>query len=257
MSTRRPELGKWLLYKWFYRSPSFRAHLPDTRLYSDANLRDMLQRHQSVYVKPVAGSRGSLVTKVTRRDGQSFTVHTENRAPLTVDGFASLHEHLKRHRAGRQFIVQRDVRLATIAGRPFDIRVMMQKDASRRWQCTGICAKVAGPHSAVTNIARSRGRVLSLSDALKQSLGYGKTRCAEIESTLRELGYKTCARLEEYQPYSEIGVDLGVSDDGQVWILEQNTGPSHALFAHLQDKQAWHLIRQTAMQRRLARGRRS
>ena len=255
MRERRPELGKWLLWKWFYNHPAFHKYLPETRLYSPKQLRAFLSAFQSIYIKPVAGARGQNVM-CAAKEGSSFILHIENHAPLRFSTFSELEQYLQRQMGNRRYIVQRDVRLAKIAGRPFDIRIMMQKDAHEKWQCTGLCAKVAGPHSAVTNIARSHGVVLSVAEALRESLHFSATQTAKTEEELRDIGIQTCSRLEEYQSYSEIGVDVGIDRSGRPFILEQNTGPSHALFRHMSDQTDYLLIQKTWRERKSARSKR-
>lgn len=252
MASRRPELGKWLLWKWFYNDRTFRQYLPHTVKFGKAALSQMLSQHHSVYVKPVAGARGKNIVRVSK-ESDHYLVHVENRMPMTLRSESEVAKWLMRHAAGRMYIVQQDVKLAKIAGRPFDIRVMMQKDAHGKWLCTGLCAKVAGPHSAVTNVARSRGRVVTVEQALKEGLGWSQSAIHSMEDRLRELGHATCRRLEQYQPYAEIGVDVGIDNQGKIWLLEQNTGPSHALFRHLSDQSAYRLIQRTWRERVAAR----
>ncbi|MCY0875779.1 MAG: YheC/YheD family protein [Firmicutes bacterium] len=252
MASRRPELGKWLLWKWFYNDPAFRTYLPHTVRYTDEKLVSLLHQHQSVYVKPVAGARGKNIVKVNTL-GDHFFVHAENKLPIRLDSQSALLRYLAKHRGRAAYIVQQDIRLAKINDRPFDIRVMMQKNAQGQWLCTGLCAKVAGPHSAVTNVARSRGHVVTVEKALKDSLRWSTGKIATTEKQLRELGFATCKRLEMYQPYTEIGVDVGIDAHGKIWMLEQNTGPSHSLFRHLSDPSVYQLIQQTRRERIAAR----
>ncbi|WP_376768681.1 YheC/YheD family protein [Paenibacillus foliorum] len=44
--------------------------------------------------------------------------------------------------------------LATYEGRPFDLRISVQRDASGEWQLTGIVAKIASKKTLLTNIAQ-------------------------------------------------------------------------------------------------------
>lgn len=253
MSSRKRELGKWLLYKWFYQDVSLRSYLPPTRPLTTENLDIYLQRYRSIYLKPVAGSRGQNVMRIfTHKDG-TYGLHRENERPRSFLTRSELHRAITELTRSRTWIVQRDVHLATIHDRPYDVRVMMQKDEHEQWQCTGICAKIAGPHSAVTNIARSHGRVVSLADALLQSHGYTAWKSSRMQQKLCKLGFNACKRLEAYQTYSEIGLDVGIDKTGKLWILEENTGPSHALFAHLADQRTYLHIQKVARARKIAR----
>ncbi len=251
MATRRPELGKWLLWKLFWRDSAIRPYLPATRPFSEHAMQTMINKYGSVYIKPIAGARGKSVMRAYRRR-EGYGLHFETRNPLYAYSLPSLLREIHRLAEHRTLIVQQDVRLARLRGRPFDIRVMMQKDSKFRWTCTGICVKVAGPHSAITNVARSHGSVVSLFDALHESLGWSATRIHALQQQLEKLGFAVCRRFEQYQPYSEIGLDVGVDHAGRIWLLEENSGPSHMLFHHLRDQSAYRLITKTAQERRRA-----
>ncbi len=251
MSHRRPELGKWRLWKLFWSDAAIRPYLPATRPFSDHALETMLNRYGSVYVKPIAGARGQGVMRTYRRQ-QAYGLHFEARNPLSMASLPSLTREIHRLAGSRTLIVQQDVRLLRVHGRPFDIRVMMQKNREFRWTCTGICAKVAGPHSAITNVARSHGAVMSLADALRESQGWSALAIQTLQRRLERLGFAACRRFERYQPYAEIGLDVGVDRTGHLWLLEENTGPSHMLFHHMRDQSAYRLITKTAQERRQA-----
>ena len=59
--------------------------------------------------------------------------------------------------------------LATKNGRPFDLRVMVQRHPNAHWQVTGMLAKVAGKGFIVTNIRRSGGKVVTVENAIRHS----------------------------------------------------------------------------------------
>lgn len=251
MNPRRPELGKWLLWKLFWRDAAIRPHLPATRPFSDHALETMINQYGSVYVKPTAGARGRSVMRAYRRE-HGYGLHYENRYPMRIESLPSLTREIRRLAENRKLIVQQDVKLSRVHGRSFDIRVMMQKNGKFQWTCTGICAKVAGPHSAIANVARSRGTVLSLADALRESQGWSTLDIRVLQHRLERLGFAVCRRFEQYQPYAEIGLDVGIDHTGHIWILEENTGPSHLLFHHMRDQSAYRLIVKTAQERRQA-----
>lgn len=248
---RRPELGKWLLYKMFRNNAHCRPYLPPTKVLSKTTLREMLSLYSSVYVKPVAGSRGRGVMRVVARDDH-YQLHVENQSEKTFASFSKLFHAISIQTAKKRYIVQRDARLAHINGRPFDVRVMLQKDEHGEYQCTGICAKVAGPHSAVTNVARSRGYVLTLESALERAFGMSPSKQNELRKELVGLGFAAARHMESYQPYAEIGLDVGIDQKGKLHFLEINTGPSHALFRHKETAAMYKTIQEVARKRRRA-----
>ncbi len=256
LPARRPELGKWLLWKLFHQSAALRPYLPMTAKLSPATFHEFTARYPSVYLKPVAGARGRGVIRLWRtpQAARPILIQLENRPVHRCSSWEEAYQQYLAVSHGRPYIIQRDVGLLTSHGRAFDIRVMMQRDASGQWQCTAVVAKIAGPHSAVTNIARSRGRVVPLAHAL-QSAGPHRTAAhLAIEGQLRELGRLTVQQLETYQRYAEIGVDAGIDRHMRIWLLEANTGPSHRLFQHMEDPSVYELVQKTANARRRQAG---
>ncbi len=250
---RRPELGKWLLWKLMHQNEYIRPYLPQTTVLSLDRLLPFVHRFGSCYVKPVAGSRGAGVIRVGKTEN-GFIFHKENQPSLSFSTWSAVLLRIKQETSGRKYILSPDVRLARVNQRAYDVRVMMQKDATGRWLCTGLCAKVAGPHSAVTNVARSHGRVISVDEALERSLGYSPTDIRKTIRELKALGFAACKQMERYQPYSEIGLDVGIDQSGRLWLLEVNTGPSHALFRHMSDPTYYHLIQRIWKERRQKHG---
>lgn len=100
-----------------------------------------------------------------------------------------------------------------------------------------MCAKIAGGQSVVTNTALSRGRVIDVEKALKQSLGWDKSRIQRTVSKLQKLGLAWAKHFDSYQNYRELGFDVAIDKAGHIWLIEQNTAPSHRLFAHNKDNQ--------------------
>ncbi len=65
---------------------------------------------------------------------------------------------LKRLRRGRKYLMQQAVELLQTSGRPFDIRALVQKDASGHWQVTGMAARIVGKGQITTHRPRGGSR---------------------------------------------------------------------------------------------------
>ncbi|SDW00649.1 YheC/D like ATP-grasp [Alicyclobacillus hesperidum] len=234
---RKPELGKWLLYRFFARHMSARKHLPTTRKYNEKALAAMLQAYGAVYIKPAAGSRGRGVMKVWKRQSRVIVQHTVHK-PIAFNTLGEACTYIKRLQGDQVYIVQQAIHLLHVEGRPMDVRVMMQRERpGGKWLYSGMVAKVAGPHSIVTNVALSRGAVMSVDRALRQA-GWTTERTEHMKSRLIELAHEWAKHFDTYQPYRELGFDIAIDTRGRIWLLEENTGPSHRLFAKSIDGRA-------------------
>ncbi|BCJ86738.1 YheC/YheD family protein [Effusibacillus dendaii] len=249
--TRKPEMGKWGLYKFFKADTAVSRYLPPTAVLNCSTLQSFLSNHSAVYIKPANGSTGRGVIKVWKHNGR-YAYVKEKGTQLQFSDLDSLYRKLRAEQAVTKaiYIIQRAIPLAQIKGRPFDVRLMMMRNESGHWEYVGMAAKVAGPKSIITNVVRSKGYILSVDDALKQSLGLSSTEIDNIKRQMIHLGYKTCHRFDSYKRYWQIGLDLAVDQNRKVWIIEQNTGPAHFLFAKLKNPTAFRRIKQLAAFRR-------
>jgi len=233
---RKREMGKYMLYNFFAKNAEIKKYLPQTTRYSQETLSSYLARYDSVYVKPVAGSRGRGIVKVWRENGQ-YVVQKNVYKAQRVKTLDAAKRYIDKVRAGKMYIVQQGIKLAKINGRPFDIRVMMQRNrVGGEWLYSGSVAKIAGGTSIVTNVAVSRGSVMDIETALKKSFGWSKARIQSCLSQLERLGKIGALHFDTYQKYRELGFDVAVDVSGRVWLIEQNTAPSHRLFQHLTAK---------------------
>lgn len=142
------------------------------------------------------------------------------------------------------FIVQKGINLATIKGRPYDIRAMMMRDGARRWHFAGMVAKVHGAQSIVSNIRRGEGYVLPVKEALRKS-NFNRDQIRLINHEIVTLSKKIIKHSEKYPFFSyQCGIDLAVDTAGKLWLIEVNLhNPSHGLFRQLKEKKYYNRVR--------------
>src|SRR5690606_26948898 len=127
-----------------------RRHLPATSVcLGISQFLPFLREHRRVYLKMADGSLGRGTVRVELAEDGSYRwratrpgghmVHRVLRRP------ANLKSSLDRlRRRGRRYLMQQAVPLLKAGERPFDVRALVQKDASGRWQVTGMAARIAG-----------------------------------------------------------------------------------------------------------------
>jgi len=198
-------------------SGRFPANLPDTALFSEGALKRMMDQYGDVFVKPRSGSVGIGIANAKRRPDGSWRVRMPSgRKALALSG-PKARAALARLARGKSYLVQSGIPLARWRGRPFDIRVSVQRDGTGEWQVTGMVGKVARKGSHVTNVARG-GTVERCSVLLRQFPDAGAVSEAVRQTSLRivqELG----RRLPQL---ADVGLDMGVDRDGKPYFIEMN-----------------------------------
>ncbi|WP_409174033.1 YheC/YheD family protein [Brevibacillus fortis] len=209
-------------------------YLPKTRVYSPEELWEYAKAFTHVMLKPSGGGGGAGIIQVTARGEEQYLVHSGSRRRL-VDGKEATIRYVESLFRPKTYLLQPRIPLGRINGKPFDVRVMIQRKGKKEpWVITGWCAKLAGPGYVVTNVARSRGKVLPIQTAIKLSnIEAGPHLLRDI----RMVAAAVANRLgRAYPTLREIGLDLGIDVDGKPWIIEANFRPALSLFQKLEDQ---------------------
>jgi uncharacterized circularly permuted ATP-grasp superfamily protein len=229
-------LAKWKMHQFFAQNPQISSFLPPSALLTPTSLVTFIDRYNTVYIKANTIHTGRGIVKAWKnRNGYQY-VRVRGKVQNSPSA-NHLFKKVKEISLHELFIVQKGIDLATINGRPYDIRVMMMRDGARKWQFAGMLAKVHGPLSIVSNIKRGGGYVIDVESALAQS-NFDKVQIRRIKNQLIELSRKIIQYSDKYPFYSfQSGIDLAVDKSGSVWIIEVNLhNPSHGLFKQLKNK---------------------
>lgn len=217
--------GRQLASKWaktaaLLSHPGIAPHIPQTKLYTAANLRSMLNSYGMVVIKPVVGAGGHGVIKVSRTaGGYNYTYYSTRRAYSSFEGLV---QALKKHQRGRRYLIQRGIQLAAISGRPIDYRVKYCKQGEG-WVCRAMVGRLARQGLFVTNLCRG-GTMLPASEGIRRSLSSAVVKSKKNQ--MRELTRMSTQVLENRYPgIGQLGFDYGIDNKGKIWIFEVNTRP--------------------------------
>ncbi|MCG7410062.1 YheC/YheD family protein [Paenibacillus sp. ACRRX] len=218
--------SKLTIHELLQRDPALVPYLPDTVQAAHGTLFKMMERHHSLILKPASGSVGKGIMKLDRtsRGWQAmFSVHTAAKGNRwrTIESLNQALPGLIRTRISRgSYLVQQTLPLATFRGRPFDLRVSVQRDASRNWQITGIVGKVAPSYTFLTNVAQG-GTVHTFEEIAANSLpSFPFHRLRQRVSSLSLL---IANNLSQQLPHlADLGLDIGLSPDGTPLFIECN-----------------------------------
>ncbi|MFP7299303.1 YheC/YheD family protein [Neobacillus niacini] len=227
-------IGKWTKYKLMSKEKKLSEFLPKTQFFSEESLWTMLEQFGCIMIKPCFGYRGKGIIQLSVLEEDRIEVHYEFKK-LTFNGKSETYEYLMKHflsKKGR-YIVQKRIPLATIDNCPFDIRVMVQrKRKSLEWRVTGKLAKVAAKGFFITNAAR---KVLSVKEAIDKST-VNEFDSINILEKLDQAAMLTAQHLGSYYKTTRVfGLDMGIDEKGDIWIIEANLTPSLSMFKLLND----------------------
>lgn len=223
-------LDKWDVYDTLQADEAMRERVPETVLYTaSGQVVDALRRWGVVYCKPRRGSLGKGITAFRLSSGSRVMVqHNRGLAGTDVMHLASTSAAARwagRHLRPYAYCLQKGISLAKAQGRRYDIRALVQKDGEGEWRFTGAAARLAGRGQLTTHVPRGGSR-LALRSALRASLR-DKDRAQLVEEELAALSEAAAASLERAKDelYGEFSLDVGLDNEGQLWILEINAKP--------------------------------
>lgn len=198
-------------------------------------IKEMLDRHQFVYYKPSAGSLGIGIYRLTYLPKKGyFARYTSNgkNVLLRFKQFSSLIRMLqgKHGRSLRSYVVQQGVRLIEIDGCPIDFRFHMHKNGEDEWAVVGVGAKKAGRGSVTTHV-KNGGQLMTPKQALERTFG---ERANEVLDHAKEIAIELAEAIERNHPHllGELGFDIGIDRDEQIWMFEANAKPGRSIFKH-------------------------
>lgn len=232
-------------YRLLAKSSELAGALPKTQRLSKNGLLALLDKYEGIIAKPLGGSGGIGVISVTAGRRNTYKIHygTETK---TIAGFPFAYAYVKRKTKGAPYLIQQKIPLAKVGGRPFDARVMVQRKKGSDWTVTGKLAKIAGAGYIITNVARSKGKVAALPEAIRQSDIHGSP-VKRIQGRMDRIALKAARQLSKYYPIRTVGFDVGITPNGEIWIIEANFRPVISLFLKLRDKSMYRRIKRYSL----------
>mgnify|MGYP001182303903 CR=1 FL=1 len=223
-----PLPGKTAVHAALSRHPAIRRHLPPTVPYTGRDgLRGRLDEWGgAVFLKPDAGWQGRGVLAIRRQPGGLLELagRTARNVPFRLAGREeAILARVARRIGTRPYLMQPYLELATPEGDPFDLRLLVQKNAAGRWTLTGAAVRLGRPDGVTANL-HGGGIPLPPEDALAQWCGEDAARA--LMRRARRLAADIVRQLESsFGRFAELGLDFGIDRSGALWFLEANGKP--------------------------------
>ncbi|UMZ73876.1 YheC/YheD family protein [Natranaerofaba carboxydovora] len=224
--------------KHLYNYEDTKNHLPEFADYTDEKFEELLNKYGSIYLKPDSLYKARGIVQVIRKNNGYNLKYRESgdvdrNKTIHYKRFDSLIRKLEKELHLEDYLIQRDIQLASIWGNKFDIRVMLQKVSPYKWEVNGINCRIAPVNSIITS-PRSGGKVMAIESVLKFAF---PGREEELINLIEKVSKCIGSNLEKGFGYlGNIGVDLGIDTEGNVWLIEVNGKPLKVSFHRMKDR---------------------
>ena len=234
--------NKWETHKCLSLNRLLRSFLPPTEIYSHPFiLEKFLNRYKTVYIKDSAGRLGRNIFKIQKDDRGLYIGFIQKdqgiyRYKLDLE---SLNDRIINNELeGKTLIIQKGIELARLKNKPFDIRILVQKNGSGKWEVIDKSLRVAvSKDSVVTNISAG-GEAKKFREVIPMVFPGLED---DIEKQINTMSISICNCLEKkYGPLGELGIDAALDEKGKVWLLEVNGKPAKSCIHNSNDLELIH-----------------
>jgi hypothetical protein len=221
------------IYERLQQDSSITVYLPETFPFTSfSSIETMLSKYGHIFIKPKNGSLGHGVHQVI------YDKHTDNYYCRYQDeeGVNRLRKYSSLERLFQsvfsaqsldRMLVQQGIHLLRMEQRACDFRVHTNKDEQGEWQVTAIAGKIAGQGSVTTH-SRNGGDIKTIDEI------FPKEEAEIYREKLSNAALLLSRSLDKHIEgiIGEIGFDLGIDRDGEVWLFEANSKPGRSIFSH-------------------------
>lgn len=206
-------------------------YLPETHFSSTMeDIENLIERYSTIYLKPIHGAGGRSIYRITKsKSKEIYFCNTER----VITRYKSLNDLLTKINISKKYdkyLAQQGISLAKYNGSKVDFRINLNKDIENKWKIVAIAGKAAGKGSVTTHV-RLGGEVHSSNELLSDIF---KEKASKIIKNLEEAAIKLASAIEFSinRPIGELGLDIGVDENGRVWMFEANSIPGISIFKH-------------------------
>lgn len=225
---------KWDVYNLLEGTEAF-DHVPVSRINpSDLQIKEMLEKHKFIYLKPTAGSLGIGIYRLTYNPKRGYYARFRRAGRnvlMRFSKFEGLMKLLNRQNGSLNgYVSQQGIRLIELDNCPIDFRFHMTKNSANEWVVAAIGAKKAGRGSVTTHV-RTGGQLMTPEQVLRQVFGL---RADAVLTQAKETAIKLAEEIERNYRHTlgEIGFDIGIDNNERIWMFEANSKPGRSIFKH-------------------------
>lgn len=224
---------KWQCWKLLSRNKMLSSHLPDTQqLCNEADFKKFVNRYQDVFLKPISpidGYNARGLVRVRMQKEKNIEAIYQKKLKTDVKEFES-YDHLwssiQQMVSVNPYIVQQSIPTVNLNGMPVDFRLNMNKNGKGDWEVAALFVRIALNGSHVAGGRGIQYLPFDIREFLNLIIFHDENKTTAKLSSIKDLGFKICQTFDQSGYHvADIGIDLGMDENGHLWIFEVNPLP--------------------------------
>jgi hypothetical protein len=216
--------SKWELYSRLHAHPLLSPYtVKTTKAASIHDFIDCLKAEKNIILKPETGSCGRGIYMVKQTKNSIVIQDTaKEKSTRVVKSKAELTDWIKTLLRTQSYLCQPLLSLRTPSGQPFDVRLLLQKNENNEWTERGRGVRIGEKGTFIANISAG-ATIIPFAEWFSKIPKPQQVLINDgMDTILSALPYYLD---EQFGPLFEIGLDMGVTPEGAVWILDINSKP--------------------------------
>ncbi|MFJ7752415.1 YheC/YheD family protein [Peribacillus muralis] len=226
--------GKWDVYQILKKHPLLQAFFPETvQVSTSEDIIGHLERLDKIIIKPEFGAGGTGIYLLSKNDDGTLVSMTKKgtKYERQFTSKSQLNKWLQHLLNRFKYLCQPYLELCNQENEPFDLRILLQKNEKNQWVERGRGIRTGQKDGITSNLATG-GEAMTLDSFIKENPEIISVAVEQkIQHILRTLPAKTEGVFERL---FELGIDLGIDNKGQVWIMDINSKPGRKIIQALQ-----------------------
>ncbi|MBS4023629.1 MAG: YheC/YheD family protein [Dethiobacter sp.] len=238
-------LNKWEVYNLLSQS-NLKKHIPDTFLFNEVNVAELLKIYKLVYIKPSYGNQGKGVYRVELKENGDIHISQHSLAPSFIcRKNEDLQQKLGKLLGKKSYIVQKGVQSSQIDHRYYDIRVIVQKNIRGKWTVSTIVCRVANKLYFNSSVYES---IFDAEEIFARIFPSEKKQKIALQS-INKISINAAQVLEiRMGLLGELSVDLVLDKEMKLWIIELNGKPQKSIYKDIKNFKYERLIYRRPME---------
>lgn len=219
--------SKWEFFKMISTFSPFFNHLPDTKLLeTPKDLNDMVSLHQEVYLKPLNGTLSRGIYKITSKSSEYELKDKDGVSVKITTSLEDMQDTIDSIIKNKNYLIQQALHPLMVNERHTDFRVIMQKNHTLKWACTGIFTFM-GRRSGISS---SWGYMTTFDRFLERNFEFTQQDIFKKRQEVIEACSDICKILDASgENYGDLGFDVLIDENLKVWVLEANKRHYHTV----------------------------